>query len=364
MSIREHLPPDYLAPCGFDLAAFAPTASGWTTTAYDEHGDRVDYTLAFTALDDGSATADVTPRTDPDAPQTPHPEPHPEPHPDAHLEPLQHPFRRAFGIPAPLADWVDAIAMADGAGRRANNQGGWARDTLDAAVDRAAHSIVGYTDSELSTNDPEALRTWLERALDGTQVRVEVARVVELPPPRGDVVLLQRHEDGATTGWLPVALSTECAPEAWLGQPLPSRAERTIRLKPYVSVQSSGSARIWFGADHVVSWTELQERTTVSTDLTDAEWLVVRVEGTDTALVFPCAYAHLSVRTDDDGALVTLTAESAERCEAHHRRRAEFERHWGGWLDPTTPLSDDDLRAGVSRAASLVDSLLSKDAHA
>lgn len=333
MSIIDALPADYRAPYDFDLARFTAVDGGWTITALAADGEKADYRLSVVQP---PAIALLT---------------------RAH-EPVTHPHRYDLGEPAPVADWVDAIAIADAAGRRVIAQGVWADEGLAPALARAEHGIVAYEAHELHARDPHRLRTWLDDTLAHTAVRVEVAALRDFALTTDgrlrDGMLLRRYDDDTIVGWLPIAVSTDYLPEQWITHRFTVANGTELRPRPNITVRMSGSVRTSLAADHVLTWSELEAHATVDHDLTDAEWLIVRIIDTDVALVVPFAHAHVQIATDDDGATVTISAEAADICEAAHRRRTDFEREWGRWLDPDVTLDDDELARGVARAETLV----------
>lgn len=273
---------------------------------------------------------------------------------------LRHPYDKTAGLPAPLEDWIDAIALADAAGRRVIAQDRWAGEDAAAAVERIEHRIVAYTDEEIATGDIDELRAWFTDVLRTTTARVEVHDVGELPYVRAgddaDTTLLRAFDGDEVVGWLPRAVSTDVDPAAWMVDPITLRTGRTIPVHPRCWVRTSGAATTSLTADHVVSWRELAAHPTALTrvDGAGSGWVAVHVVGSDVALVFPLAEAHVRVRTDDDGATMLLSATAAAPCRDEHRRRGTFEREWGAWLDPSVELDDTTLAKGLERVADLV----------
>lgn len=333
------LPAGYEAPYGFGTSQFAVSAdgSGWRVAAYDASGMRVEYAIVLSGDGDNRARASVFSGEPPVETR------------------LQHPYRKDVGDPAPIAEWIDAIALADAMGKRVKEQGAWAEETLEAAVDRSVHRIVAYEDGEIATSDGAEVRAWLERMLETTAVRVELLGLRNHPvdDEHLDEHLLCRYTDGELDGWLPISVSTEWLHTAWLAHEWNTNGG-AVRPRPWVMVKTSGNQVTRVDADHVISWPALAASPHVTPDLVDAQWLVVHIVGTDVAVVFPHERAHIAVRIDDDGALVTLSVDDAGLCEARHRRRADFEREWGQWLSGSQPTSDDHLRAGILRAEALV----------
>ncbi|WCD93332.1 hypothetical protein [Microbacterium sp. nov. GSS16] len=275
---------------------------------------------------------------------------------DGRETPLPHPYRRSLRRKAALQDWYDAILFEE-AQREASARSvrRWGQDELSSMVKRSSLGISAYGAHEVAVDSfptVSALQAWIDEALSGTRVRVIALVLADYPYFRDEMrdgQLLQKMDGDEAVAYLPIVVATNQDSAVALAE-----REGHLPPRPSATVRMSGGTRIRWWADAVLSWSAVARNSTLSRD-GDArpaagDWVLLGVEGTDIALPVPWGSSNLLIETDDDGALVEISAPSTARREQHHRRRAEFEDRWGRWLDEEQNLTREELEAGIRRA--------------
>jgi hypothetical protein len=268
-------------------------------------------------------------------------------------EPLLDPFRRTLGRTAPIQDWYDAVRMQDAARSAVlRDRRRWGGEDLEHMIERSEQGVSEFRMEELAVDTFRSLselQAWIDRVLAGTQVRAEAFAVRDFPlvdEPRVGQHLLG-IEDDEMLGWLPFAASTDQDSGDLFAQLAPYGG-----LMPQVTLRMSGTSLIGFHADVAQSSEGLQTAGALRTDdgrwPERGEWLALSIVGTAFALPIPARVSNINIGVGDDGATVMIGILPSVDRERHYRRRCEFDRRWGRWLDDDEAISERELDEGVA----------------
>lgn len=253
----------------------------------------------------------------------------------------------------PVVAVLDAALCLDADAAAQERGDAWAGDDLETVGRRLRYEVVAYDEQEQAASNfltPGDLGAWLAQVSSTSPVTLEVVALTD------DVAARDELRD---TVWIG---DVHWHPEDGQSLPLAQLGDADFELEVLgtvsdgeagqssVSLAMSGRSATHAQTSGSVSWEGVLPYVRDSAEASQDPWWVVRIQGTDLAVLVRPQTDNVIVALDRDGADFRLEVVPRVQRTRWHEANERYRRVWGRFLDPHVELSDTEVAHGIERA--------------